>query len=404
MTADKEEELVDLSSLEGLSLEPDWAKKSKTANPALNFGGKEKRKREGKRRGRTDRSNRRASSEKRVINENPTFDFAIHPNMGVMQKIKSEMRKTGISYGLSEICDTISSDPSRYNLVVNYKDKDRAPFVATKFDKRVFETKQRAVEHLFASYSNERFTSKIQREEKPGKNFPYVFECPLTKSLLPPNNYHDFDEIIIQHIFLNSISKPYDAYVASLARVDEAERIQEWNDKPIVLYKFGLHGQEADEMMSLTQLRKKCLDELPVNLFSTSTSIKVSGSDLALLDENIGSQFNAFFKSKGNWIKGLFASCLVNLKKSNFTVFRYSEKKFTFASAYQRKELKDATLNETSEKITSAMGKGQEVNKATLLNDEALREIDRKSILIELKWLVKEGYVTQFGNGILVLN
>ena len=404
MTADKEEELVDLSSLEGLSLEPDWAKKSKTANPALNFGGKEKGKREGKRRGRTDRSNRRASSEKRVINENPTFDFAIHPNMGVMQKIKSEMRKTGISYGLSEICDTISSDPSRYNIVVNYKDKDRAPFVATKFDKRVFETKQRAVEHLFASYNNERFTSKIQREEKPGKNFSYVFECPLTKSLLPPNNYHDFDEIIIQHIFLNSISKPYEAYVASLAKVDEDERIQEWNDKPIVLYKFGLHGQEADEMMSLAQLRKKCLDELPVNLFSTSTSIRLSGSNLALLDENIGNQFSTFFKYKGNWIKGLFASCLVNLKKSNFTVFRYSEKKLTFASAYQRKELKGATLNETSEKITSAIGKGQEVNKATLLNDEALGEIDRKSILIELKWLIKEGYVTAFGNGILVLN
>ena len=50
------------------------------------------------------------------------------------------------------------------------------------------------------------------------------------------------------------------------------------------------------------------------------------------------------------------------------------------------------------------MGKGQEVNKATLLNDEALGEIDRKSILIELKWLVKEGYVTEFGNGILMLN
>ena len=404
MTADKEEELVDLSSLQGLSLEPDWAKKSKTANPGPNFGEQGKGKQEGKRSGRKGRSNRRPPSQKRFFNENPTFDFAIHPNLEVMQKIKSEMRKTGISYGLAEICDTISSDPGRYNLVVNHKDKDKPPFVATKFDKRVFETKERAVEHLFAYYSEERFTSKIEREEKPGKNFPYVFECPLTKSLLPPNNYHDFDEIIIQHIFLNSISKPYDAYVASLARVDEAERIQEWNDKPIVLYKFGLHGQEAGEMMSLAQLRKKCLDELPVNLFSTSTSIKVSGSDLALLDENIGSQFNAFFKSKGNWIKGLFASCLVNLKKSNFTVFRYSEKKFTFASAYQRKELKDATLNETSEKITSAMGKGQEVNKATLLNDEALGEIDRKSILIELKWLVKEGYVTEFGNGILVLN
>ena len=119
---------------------------------------------------------------KRFFNENPTFDFAIHPNMGVMQKIKSEMRKTGISYGLSEICDTISSDPGRYNLVVNHKDKDKPPFVATKFDKRVFETKERAVEHLFAYYSDERFTSKIEREEKPGKNSP-MFSRALSRNL-----------------------------------------------------------------------------------------------------------------------------------------------------------------------------------------------------------------------------
>ena len=75
--------------------------------------------------------------------------------------------QNGHFYGLAEICDTISSDPSRYNLVVNHKDKDKPPFVATKFDKRVFETKERAVEHLFAYYSEERFTSKIELEEKP---------------------------------------------------------------------------------------------------------------------------------------------------------------------------------------------------------------------------------------------
>jgi hypothetical protein len=39
-----------------------------------------------------------------------------------------------------------------------------------------------------------------------------------------------------------------------------------------------------------------------------------------------------------------------------------------------------------------------------LLNHEDLGEIDKKNLLIELKWLTKEGFVTEFGNGILVLN
>jgi hypothetical protein len=100
----------------------------------------------------------------------------------------------------------------------------------------------------------------------------------------------------------------------------------------------------------------------------------------------------------------LFSSCLINLKKSNFAIFKYSDKKRTFASAYRKAKVGEIPLNKIAEKIVAVFGKLDEVKKVALLNHEDLREIDKKNLLIELKWLTKEGFVTEFGNGILVLN
>ena len=52
----------------------------------------------------------------------------------------------------------------------------------------------------------------------------------------------------------------------------------------------------------------------------------------------------------------------------------------------------------------AVLGMLDEVKKAALLNHDDLRDIDKKNLLIELKWLTKEGFVTEFSNGILVLN
>ena len=61
-------------------------------------------------------------------------------------------------------------------------------------------------------------------------------------------------------------------------------------------------------------------------------------------------------------------------------------------------------MSKTSERLVTVLAKLGETKKAALLNHEDLGEIDKKSLLIELKWLTKEGFVSEFSNGILILN
>ena len=322
-----------------------------------------------------------------------------------MQKIKDEMRRSGVSYGLSEICDTLSANSQRHNLVIRFAEEEEGRrFAKTKVDQKVFSSAEKAVEHLFAKHSSKVFASEVERETKPSGAFSYLYECPVTKILLPPNSYHDHEEIVRQHLLLNGMTTDYKSYAARLVKVDDADRMTEWAQNTLRLYRFCIVGSESVWYKGVEQLRKACVHDPPASLLELVDSVKISGDDLSLLEPEIADQFERFFRQKSNWLNGLFSACLGNLKKSNFVIFKYFEKKRTFASAFRRKKARDAPLSKTSEMIVAAMRKGTESTKAALLNHEDLGEIDKKSLLIELRWLTREGYVTEFSNGVLILN
>jgi len=52
----------------------------------------------------------------------------------------------------------------------------------------------------------------------------------------------------------------------------------------------------------------------------------------------------------------------------------------------------------------SALKTTKEKKKGVLIKEGSLKELETKDILLELKWMVKEGYVTEFADGILEIN
>ena len=48
--------------------------------------------------------------------------------------------------------------------------------------------------------------------------------------------------------------------------------------------------------------------------------------------------------------------------------------------------------------------KSKKNKKGVLLKEDSLKALEPKEILLELKWMVKEGYVTEFADGILEIN
>ena len=410
--SEEKENKIDLSALENFEVEPAWVKsneqnqsfhkqaKGKDFNKRERAGGnyEKKEKRRGKREYRPNKG----------YDKNKTrVYFNVLPKKEVLQQIKDQMRKTGISYGLADICDTIIAKNQRYLIKLSLEEKDvekGALFTITKIDGKVFTTREKALDHLLVKHFDEAFAKKEESEEMPKKSFQYVYQCPKTNKLLPPNNYHNFSEVVRQHIFTNNIDLTFENFVSKLKKTEESERIEEWISTPLKSFKYAISGKEDTWYDSIEKLRSACFNSSESNLLISQQIVKIDGSDLNLLETHVSDQFNTFFKIKGKWINELFVACLVNFKKSNFTIFKSNEKKHTYASAYKRRNLDSNSLNEISTKIIGVLKKEKIIKKGKLVKIEELVKFESKKVLIEIKWLVKEGYISEFANGNLSIN
>ena len=399
---------IDLSSMESFAIEPSWVKKNTDSKNYGNFGGKE-RKPQGDRRGdRRSKDTRKNNPGQVKVDDHwkrgPRFEFRILPEREVLEKIKSEMRKTGVSYALTNICETISAKAERYSIKMKFKEDGDGRFIKTIVDQMIFSSKENAVDHLLKNSFEKSFLKELDLEEKPIKNFSYVYQCNKTNSLLPPNNYHRYEEIIKQHMFLNDIKEEYIRYTSKLQKIDDADKIKLWMETPLKIYKFAIIKDKPIWHKGIDQLRNDLLREMPSSLFEIKDIFKISGSSINVLETNIAEQFKTYYNFKLNWINQLFSSCLVNLKKSNFTIFKFSEKKHTYACAYKKRTIEGKKLGANSEKIINLLKKSSQIKKSNFIKDKGLEDIGPRDILIELKWLVKEGYIYEFPNGSIGMN
>jgi len=409
MTNDKNKP-IDLSSMENFEIEPSWVKKKTGSNAYKHVTGKERGQQTDRRRGGDRRStDQRRAKPRHERGENPRrvetrFEFQLLPEIEILEKIKLEMRKTGISYGLSDICETILAKEERYSIKIRFKEEKEKSFTITIDDQNIFSSDEKAVDHLLKNNFDKTFSKELDLEEKPIKNFSYVYQCAKTGFLLPPNNYHRYEEVVRQHMFLNGINENFERFSNNLVKVDDAEQIKVWTENPLKIYKFTIKKEKEDWCTGIDQLRAKLLREMPCSLFAKEAIIKINGSKANFLESIIREQFIQYYKFKPNWINQLFSACLVNLKKSNFTIFKYSEKKHTYACAYKRNKVEEKQLSKNAQTILSFLKKSKEGKKAVILKDKELEALGSKDILVELKWMVKEGYITEFANGSIAVN
>ena len=121
-------------------MNPPWVKTQSDTGANDHTGEKQKRTtRDEKRDGRSKGSQRKKASYSKDRNQRrieTNFEFQLLPQRNILEKIKSEMRKTGVSYALSDICETISAKGERYLIKIKFKEEQEKSFIKTIVDQR----------------------------------------------------------------------------------------------------------------------------------------------------------------------------------------------------------------------------------------------------------------------------
>ena len=218
--------------------------------------------------------------------------------------------------------------------------------------------------------------------------------------MLPPKNFHDFEAIIKTHLVENNIKFSYDKYVESLQLVEDELTISEWKNKP--LKKLVYTTKELNNKRTFNKIDgiQRYISSVETNEFiKTNNIVNIEGDNIDRLGTNLRDFISNFLKTTYQWKKDLFFNILINFKKSGFYIFKYGPKSFLFASGPKHKPIEITKISENCVKIVNIIQSNKSVKILTILSQSEQIELDKKQILIELKWLVKEGYIREFSDG-----
>ena len=384
---------IDLSSLDNFDLSPEWESEQKKVRSTPKDKNLKSKKRPNRRKQKGELKNLKSSKS--------FFSFAITPNLEILQTLKEKIKLTGITYSIKEIASVITDRKERLNIKIIVNEPDKTLWKC-KSSGKIYSSKKNAVHQAVYSKEISIIESKTLEQQKPIGNFSYVLECPFTKTLLPPTSLHYFEEIIQHHIFENKIEKPYDDYITALQKVSEEDKLTDWKENPINRYSYFIKGYPEVEFQTLANVENALENKYFKEFFIGVKSFSLSAANLEILEPNIQTEVKRFFSMEHLWSKDFFVSIVINLKRSKFCVFK--NEKGSFVRFGSRKKIQDSPTKELTSQILLDLSNASMLAKKSLIKTLRKKDYKLEEIVLELRWLVKEGYLNEYSNGMLETN
>ena len=396
----EEDAEVDLSSLENFSLSPDWSSSKKPNFPQRNerfLGPKNK---DSRNRPKGGQPRKKANYAKRNTDFDLGWSFSIIPDVKILQTIKLKLKETGITYSLREITDVIASKNERLMVKIASKNPENQIWKSKTSDS-YFISRESAINNFF-SEEKTFIECKLIEEVMPKGNFMYIFQCPITKELLPPTSFHGFEDVVRHHIYSNRIKSTHKKFIDSLQKIEDKEKIDLWAKSPIKRYSYLLKIEENKEFQSIEALKLAIEKEFFSSFFISKNSLTIAANNLSIIESPLRAQIESFISDKRKWLKDLFTSCLVSLKRSKYCIFKKGE--IIYVRQANRKSIEHFKTKKLTSEIIAVISSDSKITKKSLLTKLQQKEFDLKELVLELKWLVKEGYVNEYSDSSLELN
>ena len=397
MEKDKKQKKIDLSQLSDLDFAPNWDNKY-IAGEKQNDRFKPKRQEH-------QREFKRKKKEIPKRYDSPfanKFKITVNPDKTILDTLKRGIRKSGISYSLEEINSAIIDKKNRLQITIEHLKEET--FFITTFDNSVFYTKSNAINHIVEKGLKHVVDITETIGENPSGNFKNILKCPESGILLPPKSFHDFEAIIKTHLIEKKIKLNYNNYLNKLITVEDEITINEWKNTPLKKLIFTTRelGSTKRSFNSIEAVQGYISSTETNQFIKTNKVIKIKGDSIDNFEKDLAGFISDFLKNSYQWKKDLFFNTLINFKKSGFYIFKYGPKNYLFAAGQKPKTIEITKISENCVKIVKYIQKTEPIKIISILSQSGEMKLEKNQILVELKWLVKEGYVKEFSDGTIV--
>jgi hypothetical protein len=373
----------------------------------------------------------------------PTLAVTLYPDDSGFTALSKAIRTSCRTYELFEIAKVIIGKNDRFVAVVQRKPVEGAeaqakpaPFFLSVPDGLPFETEDAVIAHVVQNQLGQFFDSAEVEIDPPKGNFQVVNRCTVTGELLGPPNYHRYNQIVAQHHASRIQRMTLDAYRSRIETVRDPEVISQWLEKmkktTRYTWKHVAEGEVTPVFDNLEDARQYLLTNAREKVVKAIEHVRFAGKALETLPqgeirraiEGTLERQRRFPLDTANALRG-------RLRREGFTIFKKGSKGISYVCAVKRKfRVPGQTFSDSIGALiafieANAMVKASELpvkflgltpppappppavegesappivpTAPTHLSAEESAKLNR--LHGDLRWLVTEGYVTEFIDG-----
>jgi len=446
-------DLVDLSSLLGMTFGPSWSdskfKTEKVERTQEDNRSSRPRTDERNAQGQGYRRDRRPMLDKRSERSErfapdlfePTVDVFFYPEDEPFLALVKAIRMSCKTYELFELASLILEKPERFLAVISPKqanDKGTVKLYVSPIDGMPFEKEEQAIAYTLKNHITKFFEIEEIEVEGPKGSFPVIHRCGFTGELLGPPNYHRYQELIKEYHANNFSHIPYEKFLSKIESVKNEEAVKAWTEKMTKGKRFKLKmTQEKEEeeqaFNSWEDARSYLLTHRKKDLVRESNSIRFHGVLLDTMPKgDIRKTIEMALKAQRDFPLDTANNIRGRLRRMNLAIYKKGSKGVTYVCAVKRKFRQEGvTFTDNLQKLIEFIEKhpnclanklpesylgikqnspeiASEVSESGKIEEEAQgKSADQQArirqLMLDLRWLVSEGYVTEYGNGTLLI-
>lgn len=391
----------------------------------------------------------------------PHFAVTFYPEDASFSALAKTIRSSCRTFELFDIAKTVIGKPERFVAVLTRKtpEGDAAakpgPISVSVPDGLPFESDEAAIAHVLDKHLGLFFDVAEVEIDPPKGNFQVINKCSITGELLGPPNYHRYNQILQQHHAAHIKGLSFEAFRGRVESVRDPEAVAQWQAKmrkatrytwkqgtaapaaapapapaegeaaaaeaPAAPPALAFDSFEDARLYLLTHAREK--------LVRSTDSVRFHGAILATLPagevrravEGAWERQRRFPLDTANALRG-------RLRRENFTIFKKGSKGVSYVCAVKRKfRVPGQTFSESigglisyieahpmvraSDLPTKLLGIELPASAAAAKDSAAPAEASAAPTITpeqqarvarmqgDLRWLVTEGYVTEFLDG-----
>jgi hypothetical protein len=363
----------------------------------------------------------------------PEIDLSLRPEEKGVESLARQIKMTGRAYPLFDIAQMILQKPERHTVQFNTKKnaegKPAQPLYVCALDDTLWLSEDEAVAHVLKKHFAMFYQAERTATEPPKGKYTFVAQCGMSGVILGPPNHHDYQNQLRKLHSERFSRMPFEEYKARVRIVRDEEVVKKWVDDQSWKTEYVcLNLPEPLRMPTMEEVEKHFRETHKENIIKPVETYSLNGAaarslrspDLVRLVRSVWEDQRRFPLQIATVLSQQFASHGLQFFKVNKTLTHV---------CVARPHFLDMTATPVSEGvkcIVDYINSNPKCSRRQLVEalapspapppagepavseppptaqaDSAQPTPEQTAVIADLHWLIHQGHVIEFANGIL---